>query len=102
MESIRAVLLVGVLAVAGLAASTSTDTTGDAGAPPGKPPSGGKPPAPPAESYAACKGKSVGAACSFPGKDGSSLAGTCTGAPGKTTSTDSLSCRPARGGGPPK
>lgn len=102
MESIRAVLLVGVLAAAGLAASTSTDAVDEAGGPPAPPPSGSKPPAPPAESYAACKGKNVGATCSVTGKDGSSMAGTCAGAPGKAASTDSLSCRPARGGGPPK
>jgi hypothetical protein len=63
---------------------------------PSGPPPGGKEFKIPAESYAACKGKAVDATCSFTdSKMGKTLSGTCV-APPNSSSTDSLSCRPAR------
>lgn len=63
---------------------------------PGPPPGGKGGFRIPAESFAACAGKTVDAACSFTdARSKKTLSGTCV-APPNSSSTDSLSCRPAR------
>ena len=56
----------------------------------GPPPGGG----PPREALAACNGRAEGASCTFQGRGGESVTGTCGAPPGRP-----LACRPA--GGPP-
>jgi hypothetical protein len=56
----------------------------------GPPPGGG----PPREALAACSGRSEGASCSFQGRGGESVSGTCGAPPDRP-----LACMPA--GGPP-
>jgi hypothetical protein len=53
-----------------------------------------RPPAPPAEAVAACKGKAVGSQASFTGRRGETVTGTCD------KIGDVVAVRPA--GGPPK
>jgi hypothetical protein len=58
----------------------------------GRPPRGGPPP----EALAACASRSAGAACSFTGRGGERITGTCF----TPASTLPLACRPAGGPGP--
>jgi len=89
------------LALSGASLAQAQPTDGG-----GAPPRGG----PPAESVAACKGKTSGASCSFTGRQNETLSGTCDsppdGPPGNSSSSSSgtstvLACRPARPSGPP-
>lgn len=57
---------------------------------------GGRPPGPPPEALAACKGKTEGAKVSFTGRRGETLTGTCQ------TTPQGLAARPdGMPGGPP-
>ncbi len=49
---------------------------------------------PPKEAVEACKGKADNAACSFTGRNGENLTGTC-GAPPSSEGNHPLACRPA-------
>lgn len=97
-KSVRsALLLAAMLTIAG-------GTHAQNSPPPGGP-GGGQPPGPPPEAIAACQGKAAGAACSFAGRQGDSLSGTCFAPPARqdagstaTQSTPSIACRPDRGG----
>jgi hypothetical protein len=78
------------------------------GNPPPAPPAsgamGGHPPGPPPEAIQACSGKAAGSACSFSGRQGGMMSGTCAAAPAMgsgTTTSSALACRPDRGGPPP-
>jgi hypothetical protein len=59
----------------------------------------GRPGAPPDEAIAACQGKQSGASCSFTGRRGETLSGTCFAPPAAqssgNTGTPPLACRPA-------
>lgn len=69
---------------------------------------GGQPPGPPPEAIAACQGKASGASCSFVGRQGETLGGTCFTPPARqaagnsgttgTQITPPIACRPDRGG----
>ncbi len=59
-------------------------------APGGHPPDGDGPPRPPREAVEACSGKSSGDSCTFSGRAGETLSGTCF-----TPAQDKpLACRP--------
>lgn len=68
---------------------------------PGANPQGkdGRPGGPPPEAIAACQGKQGNAACSFTGRRGETLSGTCFAAPAQRSTankgTPPLACRPA-------
>ena len=86
-----------------VAAGSSFAQSGGQGGPGG----GDKPHGPPPEAIAACKGKSADAGCSFTGREGNNLTGTCFAPParegngaGKSGGGERpLACRPAKGGG---
>ena len=59
------------------------------------PPSDAGKGAPPREAMDACNGKAEGATCSFSGRQGEALSGTCFVPPGGNMP---LACRPERGG----
>ncbi|MDO6585106.1 hypothetical protein Q4543_06210 [Salipiger sp. 1_MG-2023] len=63
--------------------------------------SGEKPARPPKEAIDACSGKSNGASCSFAGKDGTSMSGTCKAPDSKTPAACAPAGAPA-GGAPSK
>jgi hypothetical protein len=84
-SSLRTAVLV-VLALGALAAPLAAQDRGRGG-----PPHGGPPP----EALAACTSHVSGAACSFTGREGQTLRGTCV----SPSSSLPLACMPA--GGPP-
>jgi hypothetical protein len=71
-------------------------------APPQGDDSGDRPHGPPPEAISACQGKAAGAACSFTGRRGEQLTGTCFNPPSPTSNTQGqhsmikrpMACRP--------
>lgn len=65
----------------------------------GTPGQDGRPGTPPAEAIAACQGKQANTTCSFAGRRGETLTGTCFAPPAAQSSgnkgTPPLACRPA-------
>lgn len=105
-----------IVAAAPAAAQSNPTSAASAGSAPSGPPPGGRPPGPPPKAVQACAGKGAGTACSFSGREGRTMAGTCAvgKAPpvtaGTCASADSsetgaasaaatLACRPAQPSG---
>lgn len=101
-----------IVAAAPAAAQSSPASAASAGSAPSGPPPGGRPPGPPPEAVQACAGKDAGTACSFSGREGRTLAGTCaagkappgagtsasadSGATGTSSAAATLACHPAQ------
>ena len=81
-------------ALAAFALSLPLLAAADASTSPQSGPPHGGPHAPPPEAVAACNGLSAAAACSFSGRNGETLTGTCAAPPADKAQASTLACRP--------